>query len=99
MSFYRCSVHYYPNGLGGSNIHTLPSQRNNSRMLCNECKTREVRFVLRGNFSDYLCPICLAEMLANKPLRDYWTLTSWRAENVRRMHHAVEFGRTELQEV
>ena len=92
MSFHNCSVHFYPQDLG-------EPCRLAGRKRCQECKRREARFILYGNFSDYLCPLCLVELLANRPLRDYWTLAPWRAENVRRMHNAVEFGRTELQEV
>ena len=92
MSFYKSTIHYYPHGLG------MPAIKD-GRRKCDECKTQEMRFILRGHRSLYLCPLCLVAMLANKPLSDYWTLPPWRADNVRLVHLAEPFGRTELHEV
>jgi hypothetical protein len=103
------SVHWYPRGINTGKLRLVSvyggraPRYEHEKLLCDACRGRRATWGILWNFTESVCDGCLAELLLNRPLREYWTLGRLASDRVRQdnliraMRHPYEIERCEIE--
>lgn len=109
------SVHWYPRGINTGKLRLVSvyggraPRYEQEKLLCDAyracdaCRARRATWGILWNFTESVCDGCLAELLLNCPLREYWLLGRLASDRVRQdnliraIRHPYEIERCEIE--